>query len=305
MDTKKIIASLHALERKLLPLLSQYGEVHTLVKASSLKEVEVLRALQWLENKTLVSVSAEPRQLLSLDKNGKAYAEQGFPERRFLNALGDKELSLQQVEKKAGIAHDEVNICLGILQRSAAIVLKKEKELKVKLTDHGKQLLTRELPEERLIKKIMPLDLNTLSSEERRATEDLKRRKQIIKIDIQKVRRAKLTELGKQILALGVTEEGVIDKLTTDMLKTGSWKNKTFRRYDASLGVPRTHGGKLQPYKQYLELVRQKFLELPAEIRPGPWQGGKRRAASHGLGCFHPHGARGGCLSIYGKFHPF
>ena len=50
-DLVKIAESLHPLEVKVLPLLDKYNDLDSLKEASNLKEVEVMRALQWLGNK--------------------------------------------------------------------------------------------------------------------------------------------------------------------------------------------------------------------------------------------------------------
>ena len=48
-----IIDTLHPLERKVIPFLEEDISLTELCKRTKLKEVEVMRALQWLENKQL------------------------------------------------------------------------------------------------------------------------------------------------------------------------------------------------------------------------------------------------------------
>ena len=270
MDIKKLIATLHPLERKVLPLLVHHQDPDTLVKVSGLKDVEVVRALQWLENKNVITVVTELKQFAFLEKNGEQYAKTGLPERKFIAALGDKEFFLRQLEKKASITHEELTICLGLLQRKAAIVLIKDKELKVKLTEQGRRLLKEELPEEKLLRKQFPVDTKAFSAEEKIVLEQLKKRKEIVRIDVQKHRRAKLTELGKQLLDAGVQDEAVIERLTPELIRSGVWKKKPFRRYDVTINVPNVHGGKFQPYRQFLEHTRRQFLRLGFTECTGP-----------------------------------
>ena len=54
MEKKKIIEQLHPLERKVLPLLDKFTFLEELISHSGLKDVEVMRALQWLENKKII-----------------------------------------------------------------------------------------------------------------------------------------------------------------------------------------------------------------------------------------------------------
>ena len=56
-ELSKIVETLHPLERKVLPFLSQASSLNELMKKTSLKDVEVMRALQWLENKKVLVIS--------------------------------------------------------------------------------------------------------------------------------------------------------------------------------------------------------------------------------------------------------
>ncbi len=50
----KLIETLHPLERKVLPFLKESSSFEEIVNLSKLQEVEVMRALQWLENKNII-----------------------------------------------------------------------------------------------------------------------------------------------------------------------------------------------------------------------------------------------------------
>ncbi len=54
MEVKTVIAKLSALERKILPLVDGLVSFKDLVSKSGLQEVEVMRALQWLQIKKLL-----------------------------------------------------------------------------------------------------------------------------------------------------------------------------------------------------------------------------------------------------------
>ena len=69
-DLQKLAETLHPLERKVFPLLDRFSKLEDLVKESKLQEVEVLRALQWLQNKAILSVKEFPKEVAILDKNG-------------------------------------------------------------------------------------------------------------------------------------------------------------------------------------------------------------------------------------------
>ncbi len=270
MDIKKIAQSLHPYERRVLPELAQHPYLEDLSAAAGLKEVEAMRALQWLENKKAVTISTEPRELISLDKNGQEYLKNGLPERRFLTTLQEKDLPLSKLAEKTKLTSDEVNICLGMLRQKGAILMLKDKELKVKITEQGKRQLGTEFLEEKFLKKHFPVKPAQLSPEDKHTFEQLRRRKQIIKIDVHRIKKATLTDVGKKLVALGIRDENIVDTITPQVLRAAEWKNKTFRRYDVNINVPQVSGGKKQPYRAFLDWVRAKFTSLGFQEMDGP-----------------------------------
>ena len=52
-EDEKIIESLHPLERKVLPYIG-LKNINEIIKKTKLQEVEIIRALQWLENKNIL-----------------------------------------------------------------------------------------------------------------------------------------------------------------------------------------------------------------------------------------------------------
>ena len=66
-----------------------------------------------------------------------------------------------------------------------------------------------------------------------------------------------------QKLVKTVEEVGeVIDSLTPQIIKEGSWKNKNFRRYDIKINVPSIYGGKRHFVNQAVEYIKQIWLDL-------------------------------------------
>lgn len=263
MDTDKIVKRLHKLERIVLPLISQHKTLEDIAMPSKLENVEVMRALQWLQNKQLITLKETKQEIVRLDKNGLIYLKEGLPERRFLLSLKEGELTLEKIKNKANLNDEEINISLGVLKKGAAISTKKDKALIVELTDSGKELLKKESLEERFIKNIgTGKPLSSLKPEERYAFDELKKRKDIIKIVEIKTIYAELTELGKEIIKKGIKSKPVVDRLTTSLLKTGSWKGKEFRGYDIKINVPKIYGGKRHFVNQAIEYARRIWIEL-------------------------------------------
>ena len=262
MDVKKVAATLHPLERKVLPALAKHSTVDALMSATGLKDVEVVRALQWLENKKIVVVAIEPQEIVQLSSNGRAYQKKGLPERHFLEALSAKELSLDHLLKKAGLSREEVNASIGVLRSKGLILLRKEKDLMLKLTDKGHTALKTELPEELFFKKTFPLAVKSLNKDEKSILDDLKRRKEMVSTELRKDKLAKLTPDGEKLIAAGVGDINVIETISSELLRSGQWRNKQFRRYDVTVQVPKVFGGRKHFVNEAMEYIRKIWVEL-------------------------------------------
>lgn len=261
----QMIEKLHPLERKVLPILREGISYDEVVSKSNLKDVEVMRALQWLSNKSIISLKETKTEMIDLDINGKEYAKKGLPERRFLAALSSTEFkSASDVQKQASLSQQEFGVSMGALKQKVAIIVQNiNNNLQVKLADQGKKLLEKESLEEQFLKKQFPLSLNSLKDEEKYAYGVLIKRKQIIKVEPQKSITISLTDLGKKLSQdKSISADDSVDKLTSEMLKTGKWKNKKFRHYDISAIVPKISGGKRHFVKQSIDYIKRVWLDL-------------------------------------------
>ncbi|MCD4666228.1 phenylalanine--tRNA ligase subunit alpha [archaeon] len=225
------------------------------MEITKLKDVEIIRALQWLENKNLLKIKKESKELIELDVNGKNYVKNGLPEKRFLEVLKE-ELSLDEIKEKAKLNKDEIMVSLGHLKKKSAIILGK----KLKITDQGKKYLEQESLEEKFLKKL-PLEVDKLNDEEKNAFNELKKRKEIIKIDLVKDVFVNLTDLGKKFQNIKI-KDNFIEQVNQKLLKTGSWKNKRFRRYDISSFAPKYYQGKRHFVNQALDYVKRIWLDM-------------------------------------------
>jgi phenylalanyl-tRNA synthetase alpha chain len=262
MNLDKLAQSLHPLERKVLPVLDKHTTVPAICTATGLKDVEVVRALQWLENRKAVKVDISSNEVVVLDKNGELYKKQGLPERRFLQALGDKELGVDKICDKAKLSRDELNICLGLLRRKALINISQDKGLKIKLTDQGKAALKKEFLEEAFLIKDFPLHVNSLAAEEKATLQALRQRKAIVRVDQQKTKAVTLLPMGRQLLELGVRDEKIIDSLSPQIILSGEWKKKPIRRYDVAIQVPKIAGGRRHFVSDAINNMKQIWREM-------------------------------------------
>jgi phenylalanyl-tRNA synthetase alpha chain len=263
LDLRKIADGLHPLERKILPLIARHNSTVLLEKASGLKDVEVSRALQWLKNKNLIDVKEESKQIVDLDKNGKLYLKQGLPERSFLNAL-NKEMSMKDIEKASKLSKEEVQVSLGLLKRKNAInISKKGNDVFISLTDVGRNILKKDTAEELFLKKNFPIDPKSLSQEELFTYNELLKRRNILLIDVQKVKSVTLSKDGFELLQnFDSINKNVIDSLTQDIIKSRSWNGKEFRSYDLKSQVPKIVYGKKHFENEAIDYVKSIWMNL-------------------------------------------
>jgi len=255
-EVSRIAESLHPLERKILPFLKKSSNLDELQKFSKLKEVEVMRALQWLENKDALKIKTETKAIISLDKNGEKYIKEGLPEKRFLKSIENSNLHLQEIQKKANLDKDELTISIGQLKNKSLIDLGKE----VSITDQGKKHLQKESLEE-LFLNSLPLNPLRLTDEQKHAYQELNKRKLIIRTDIKKIRTFKLTQLGEELTKIKISDN-LIESLTPQIIKSNLWKTQKFRRYDITSIVPRIYPGKKHPITQAIEYMRRIWLDM-------------------------------------------
>ncbi len=269
MELQKLIEGLHPLERAVLPHLKTCTSEKELTQAVKLQQVEVVRALQWLEAKGALTLTKKTVEHVTLGDNGKKAVEFGLPEKRFLNAVSKKPIPLSDLAQQARLDPAEVNICLGLLKRKQHITFDKGV---VSITEEGKKHLTTPSLEEQFLLKLSKGHVLVLglSAEEKYALEQLRTRKQLVELKSVQEFTFALTELGKKLSSQKISTVDMLDTLTVQALRSGEWKNKTFRRYDVALESPLLHAGKKQPYRAFLDWVRAKFVSLGFEEMNGP-----------------------------------
>ncbi|HII66113.1 TPA: phenylalanine--tRNA ligase subunit alpha [Candidatus Woesearchaeota archaeon] len=260
-DITKLAQTLHPLERKVLPLLLKHRHYGDIVSASGLQPVEVMRAIQWLSNKKLAELHEEQKEVVKLDENGERYRKEGLPEKRFLAAIPG-EATLAALRKSSGLTDEECAVCMGLLRKRDAIAIaKRGNDIHIVLTDAGKKLAKERLPEEQFLSKHFPLEVKSLTPQEKAILAAFQSRKRMVRLDALKNITVSLTPLGK---ALSKTDIGsrAEERLTSEMLHTGAWAKASFRRYDVATNVPQIHGGRRHYVEQAISHIKRIWLDL-------------------------------------------
>ncbi len=259
MDLDNVAQGLHPLERKVLPKIGKESTLSSLAKATSLSEIEVMRALQWLENKSLVKIAKSETEMIVPDKNGIFYLKNGLPERRFLEAIKECPLGLKEIAEVASLESDEINVCIGILKRKAAIVLA---DGEVSITENGIKVLSKPMLEEQFLERLNndEVTVGSLKDEEKFSYDNLSKRKGVIQVKTIKHVSTSLTKEGSVIAKMKMGS-GVVDTLTSEMIRKGEIEGP-FRRYDVSINVPKINGGRRHFVNQAIRYIKQIWLDL-------------------------------------------
>jgi len=257
-DIEKILESLSPNERKILPHLEE-KDISKICTKSNLDKVSVIRSLRYIQSKGIIEISSIKKKIVDTGVNGILYKKKGLPERRLLNLLNEKRiLKLEEAKKQSKLSDNEFRASIGVLKKKALIELKKGKII----FNANKEEISKKSSEESLL-EALPLEYDSLSSEQLSVLGSLEKRKEIIEINEKNIIELKITPFGKRIIEMNVKGKYLIEQITPEILKKDSlWKGKKFRRYDVTLSVSPINGGKRHFTNQAIDYARKIWTEL-------------------------------------------
>lgn len=261
---EKLLATLHPLERTVLPHLKERGTLQELVSATKLQPVEVMRALQWLESKGLVTLEGKEEEVLLVKEKGR-HAAKKLPE----------EYALEALKKKGVLLVEEIPKVLPAYDKGAAgPVIGKLKKMGVPFitTPEGKpafKWVDLPLPE-LVVKKVLAkaakqqwsLPLKNITAEERSALKELLRRQGYVELRKGKEKLYILSPRAKPLRMLKVERRRYAERLTPAMLQDGSWRKVTFRPYNVTINVPKQRGGRIHFVNEAITYIKRVWLDL-------------------------------------------
>ncbi|MFW6378661.1 MAG: phenylalanine--tRNA ligase subunit alpha, partial [Nanoarchaeota archaeon] len=176
--------------------------------------------------------------------------------------------------EETGLPHAEIMASIGVLKSLQAVTVRKEeKNISLEITPAGKALASGETypPQVFLSTTEFPQDHHSLTQEQKDIVSSLTKRKDMLKVEKQVTERVKLTSLGQQLLEADIDFSDHEEQLTSEMLRDGSWKKKTFRTYDVTSPVPVKSGGRRHPMREAANLIRDVYLNMGFKEMKGPW----------------------------------
>lgn len=265
MVYERLVESLSPNERKILPYLKE-KKVNKICEKSKLDKTSVLRALEYLANKKIVELSYHKKKIVEIGLNGARYRNKGLPERILLNLLDEKRvISLDEAQKQSSLSEDEFKASIGALKKKSMIEIKNEK---IMLTGSKEEISKKSLEE--MFLEQLPLEYDSLTSEQIYAFKSLEKRREIVQIKEDTIIEINLTKLGEEIVSSGQKFGELIEQITPKMLEKESlWKGKKFRRYDLVSQLPLISGGKRHFVNQAVEYARKIWTEMGFEEMTG------------------------------------
>ena len=254
---RNLVDSLSPNERKIIGFLD-CDDLDELVEKSEMDKTSALRALSFLSNKGILEMESDVGEMIELGVNGVLYSKKGLPERRLANLVSEKRnVGISEAVKELKMSDNEFKVALGALKNKALINL-----VNGKIMSNGShEEFSNKSFEEKFLESL-PRDLGSLKDEEKFALDNLKKRKDIVEIVEKKVIGFKVLELGKRLMSVRFDDKELLEGLSSEMLKSGKWKGKKFRRYDVTSAVPRIDGGKKHFVNQSIEYGKRIWLDM-------------------------------------------
>ncbi len=240
MDGRALASSLSEIERKtLLALSGEQKNFEAVAKQAGIGIDSVRRAASWLSQKGLALVSEAKTKKFALTGEGEKALAEGLPEKRMLEALSAKgKLGFREMQALTGLSQQEFNVALGMNKRSAFVIIAKDKEPMLELTEAGKEFLSKESAEEKCLKEI---SFGLAGEKNRKILEEL-------------LQRGLCEEKEQTERKISITPQGEEARSLKEFSGT--------RAYNILDPVPEIFPGKKQPYIQFLNIIRRKLTEL-------------------------------------------
>jgi len=258
-------------EAKTLIALKNAGgclSVSEIAEKTGLAHAAVMRAALSLESKNMIRITERKIQKISLNDEGRTYAEIGLPERRLVDTLAKMggKAGLDEALEAASLERNLWAIALGWLSRKGWGKIEKKNRTVKMLREPAEGADERLL---RLLKSKGTVDLEDLDLELRDAVKILKGRK-LIEVHEETWRDLELTEDGWKIVKKGVEVVREISQVSPELLVSGKWREVKLRRYNIKASVAPIWPGKKHPYLRFLDDLKQKLIALGFIEMTGP-----------------------------------
>jgi len=245
---------LHPHERLLLKAVKKPVDLAEAAKAAGINTDAAMRAAAVLKERGLIELSAEEREIFTLSEEGKRFVSEMFPEQRVaIKAINKPKVSeLDDEERTIGIPWAIRN---GWIEIKIGRVI--PKDLPHDVNDYDLYIAAKKILED----KAVDVDVKKI---------DVLRDRGSIHSKIMKRFTLSPTEKGMKFAASLGEESGELGEATAEIIKSGEWKVKTFRRYNVDAPVEKPQHGSVHPIVAFIERIRRIFLNMGFKEVEGP-----------------------------------
>lgn len=211
---------------------------------------EVMRAFQFLTNKNLGKLNAENYKVIMLTEIGLVAKKKGLPERILFEIVKQKK---QVKVTEIPMDENEKNIAIGLLKKKGAINVEKVDNI-LTLT----YLKDCEFEEENILKKEFPINVEKITSDEKRIIDELIKRK-LLKIE---EKNEWYFVPAKELFEIKLNDLDFIEKVDRDVIEQEQWKTKKFRKYDLTSPLPKIYGSRKHFLTETIEEIKRIWIEM-------------------------------------------
>jgi phenylalanyl-tRNA synthetase alpha chain len=254
---------MHEYELRLLKFLSQNREAafDALPEKLGLGQDQLLWTVENLSKRNAVSVKTRPVKDVVLSDEGREDIN-GFPEEKLVKKIADRgRVRISEIKDQVALSWAKKNGWISIGEGDVTLT-----EAGEKAADGGEYDAHSILNK---LHKASPEEAVALVSKNRDLVDNLTKRGLVEIKDRNVVESISITKAGEDLLAKNPEEEG-IGALTKKIIASGEWKHMKFRPYDINAPVDAVYPGRLHPLREFINVVRSKWLEMGFVEVSGP-----------------------------------
>ncbi|MBR7063873.1 MAG: phenylalanine--tRNA ligase subunit alpha [Treponema sp.] len=282
MDISNITKNLHPLETKVLLNYSQNDDLTAKKLQDQLgyKEGHANQAFSWLSGKSLLKETGRVlHTYYELTGFGKTLSQVGTVEERVINFVNEqKAASLPKIAEALQLDNKDIGSAFGQLSKEGVLKMNAAKEAEPTGAALPKRFsITKDLLARAATAENCMLEKSNLSSEEQEVIAGLAKKRGAADSPFKIIERETVTykltgasdDVTKALKEAGVTGNE-LGEVTSQLLSSGEWKTGTFRPYNITVPPARIIPGRINPYVQFLESVKDKLCSLGFEEFDGP-----------------------------------
>ena len=287
-------ADLTSTEKRILLALdsekSRSWDPRDLAEKTGVNEDAVMQSAFMLAQKGLCEIKEERKVYYRLTEEGEYYKERGLPERRALGFLREREGATVEEFKNVFPNEKEANISTTWLLVKSYAGIEKKGDGTVLIPTGNTSWLPPEVPKDLYpdvdvheeIVRVTPrkgeIEENILrnrlierfpeikdTSLKHALVDDLVKKRNLLTPAVEIERVIAITEAGHEVVSRGISVEEELTQLTPELIRTGSWKGRKFKRYDVNLPSKEEFPAKIHPYQRILDRMRKIFIEMGFE----------------------------------------